>query len=85
MKTDEFLNDHAGQGVRLTVKLLDSTTVLIEGSPASLRFLSELILAHVDGNEDGRRLSPTDAGQVFFDKKSTHGLYLHILPCGQTD
>jgi len=81
MKSDEICDHYAEMGVKLTIRLLDDETVLIEGASDALTFLSKLLEAHVGEKEDGRQLTPNGPGQVFFTEKSTLGIYIHMLPC----
>jgi hypothetical protein len=57
--------------------------VLIEGEDKALEFLGKILLAHSKYKEGcGFEIGPKSAGNVFFNKKkSTHGLYIHRLPC----
>jgi hypothetical protein len=66
----------------LTVRRLDRTTVLIEGTSRDLRFLGSLLLALAAGRKDcGYQLGPRTAGSRHFTPESLLGLYLHRLPC----
>ncbi len=81
MKTDDICNAYADKGVKLTVKLLDNETVLIESTSEGLTFLAEFLFAHVEDREDGTQLAPKGPGNIFFTKESTIGLYIHQVPC----
>lgn len=81
MKTNDICEHYANKGTKLTVRLLDDDTVLIEGSDDALKFLGELIVAHVENEGDGLHIGPNAAGNVFFTTRSTLGLYLHRTPC----
>lgn len=78
MKADDICEAYAKKGIKITVRLLDKETVLIEGAADGLLFLSKLLAAHVRENEDGRSLGPNDAGSVLFTEDSTLGLYIHL-------
>ena len=62
---------------------LDRDTILIEGDAAALRFLGQFILAHsrAEKGDCHNGLHPREAGNAWFTKESTLGLYLHKLPC----
>jgi hypothetical protein len=81
MKTDDICDYYADKGIKLTVRLLDNETVLIEGKAEALSFLGKMLLAHAEEKEDGRLISPNSSGQVFFTKESTLGVYIHRIPC----
>jgi len=81
MKSDDICNYYAETGTKLTIRLLDDETVLVEGTSDALTFLSKLLQAHVEEREDGRHLGPNGPGQVFFTEESTLGIYIHRLPC----
>ncbi len=70
---------------KLTIAKLDQDTVLIEGDAAVLEFLGQFILAHsrADKNDCHNGLHPREAGNAWFTKESTLGLYLHKLPCDE--
>jgi len=71
--------------LKLTIKKLDRSTVLIEGSAKALEFLGRFIVAHSQADPDdcGIGLSANGAGSAWFTKESTLGFYLHRLPCTQ--
>ena len=71
---------------KLTVRKFDKHTILIEGSASALEFLGRYLVAHAlgDGLDCGVGLSPYDAGNAWFTKDSTLGIYLHKLPCWQS-
>lgn len=81
MKTDDICDYYADKGVKLTVRLIDDETVLLEGTAEALSFLGKVLLAHAEEKEDGRLLSPNSSGQVFFTKESTLSIYIHRTPC----
>ena len=79
--TNEVVDHFAESGATLTLNILEGTDVLIEGDANSLEFLANYILAYINGDEHARNINPNGAGSIFFKPKSTHGLYIHILPC----
>jgi len=78
---NEVLEHFADAGARLKVEILEDAEVLIEGDHKSLEFLANYILAYINGDEHARNINPDGAGSVFFKEGSTHGLYIHLLPC----
>jgi hypothetical protein len=59
--------------------------VLIEGDQKALKFLADLILAFVDSDYGcNLDIHPTGAGSNHMSDASTHGIYLHKLPCEMT-
>jgi len=81
MRSDDICENFAKRNGKLTVRLLDNETVLLEGTVEGLTFLSELLLAHSEEKEDGQYLGPNGSGQALFSDKSTLGLYIHRIPC----
>jgi hypothetical protein len=56
--------------------------VLIEGEAQALEFLGKVLIAQAKFKKDCRfHLSPKSAGCAFFKKTSTHGVYIHRIPC----
>jgi hypothetical protein len=87
--TNVVMEAHASSSSKLTVRTFSEESdglteqyVLLEGDPEALRFLAELILAHVNSDEGcGRFIHPNGPGSIHFDDKSTTGIYIHKLPC----
>jgi hypothetical protein len=78
----------AGRPIQLSVRLLHSSgeeiedpTVLIEGNADTLEWLSKVIAAVAVDEDCGYGVSPVGAGNAFFDRRATHGIYIHRLPC----
>jgi len=71
--------------VKIKTSTLDNTDILIEGDASSLEFLGEIILslAKDEKNKCSYSISPTGSGNAFFEKGSTHGIYIHRLPCNE--
>ncbi len=71
--------------LKLTIKKLDRSTVLIERSAKALEFLGRFIVARSQADPDDCTigLSPGGAGNAWFTKESTLGIYLHRFPCKQ--
>jgi len=56
--------------------------VLIEGYAPDLEFIGNLLIAQAREERDcGFHISPVGAGNAFFSAESTHGIYIHRLPC----
>jgi hypothetical protein len=79
--TNDVFESFAKKGAKLCVRMLDKSTVLIEGDPVGLEFLGNLFLALARSNERSVQFSPQGAGKNRFTKKSTTGFYLHKAPC----
>ena len=71
--------------LKLTIKKLDRSTVLIEGSAKALEFLGRFMVARsqADPGDCTIGLSPSGAGNAWFTKESTLGFYLHRFPYEQ--
>ena len=74
----------------LKVKLLEKTlpekesaglsSILVEGDRTSLEWLADFILASAaDAHDCGSFVGPDGPGNIFFDKRSEFGLYIHPL------
>jgi hypothetical protein len=61
----------------------DSSYVLIEGDRNAFKFLARLFDAHAEADDCGFHIGPKCAGNAWFKKGSSLGLYLHKLPCGE--
>ena len=75
---------YVDRSVKVTMKPLPGRpkTLLIEGDELGFDFLGKLFLAHAKGiNGCGFSVGPREAGNAFFSKKSSVGIYLHRLPC----
>ena len=79
--TNEVVDHFAALEAKLRIEILEGSEVLIEGDKESLEFLANYILAYVNGDEHARNINLEGAGSLFFREGSTHGFYLHILPC----
>jgi hypothetical protein len=71
----------AGDG-QITIKMLGTENILIEGSAAALEFLGKLLHAQATFSSNcGFQISPTGAGNALFSESSSLGIYIHRLPC----
>jgi len=84
MNSDEICDAYARKNIKLTVRLLNDEDVLIEGDSGALEFLGNLFLAHAREETCGRNIGPNAAGNAFFTKDSTKGIYIHRVPCQHT-
>lgn len=81
---DDVVSSLAESGDRVTCRLLDDETVLIEGSSSALASLGELLSTQASFEKDcGFHLGPSGPGSAVFSGESTHGIYIHRLPCDQ--
>jgi hypothetical protein len=90
---NEILDRHGSSEDKLTVRTvtyenddpsLDASTqtfVLLEGNENALKFLAEMILAHLATPICDVSLHPLGAGSAHFSSTSTTGIILHKLPC----
>jgi hypothetical protein len=85
---DKVWQLYDGLKVRLLVKTLPEEegagvpSILLEGDRTSLEWLADFILASAADERDcGSFVGPDGPGNIFFDKKSEFGLYIHRLPC----
>jgi len=79
--SNEVIDRYSDPETKLTVQILDDSAVLIEGNANSLEFLANYILAYINDGWHSLNINPNGAGGDFFTSKSTHGIYIHILPC----
>jgi len=55
--------------------------VFIEGDAESLEFLGNLLLAKsIEEDEYGSQIGPRVVGSIFFNRDSTHNLYIYRIP-----
>jgi hypothetical protein len=60
----------------------EADMVLIEGEAEALEFIGKLIITQAKCKKDcSFFIGPDTAGKIFFTKNSTHGFYIHRLPC----
>ena len=77
MRPDDVCKLESKTPPKLAIRMLDESTMLIEGKKEALRFLGTLLIAVADDSlGDGFQLSPDGPGSVFFSTSSTVGLYL---------
>lgn len=95
MDTDEVFKKYSGKFVKkkkknklyIYVKRITDgadykdNMVFIEGDAESLEFLGNLILAKsIEEYEFGCQIGPRVAGKIFFNRDSTHNLYIYRIP-----
>jgi hypothetical protein len=85
---DEVWKLYEGQKVQLAVKVLVEDkreglpSILLEGDRTSLEWLADIILASAADERDcGSFVAPDGPGNIYFDKSSEFGIYIHRLPC----
>jgi hypothetical protein len=92
MIPDKICAKYAGENKvptkkKLTVKIIPEdengpAIVLIEGEQEALEFLGRLLLSQARFKLDcGFQIGPKSAGNALFKRNSTHGIYIHRLPC----
>jgi len=62
----------------------DVPAMLIEGSREDLLRLSERLRYVADEEDCGYELSPRGPGCILFNAASSHGVYVHRIPCTNT-
>lgn len=75
--------------IHLSLSLLQASdgeegkpVILVEGDSETLLFLADLLLAQAQDSTDcGCQIGPDGPGGVFFDPRSTYGIYIHCFPC----
>ena len=78
---DDLMGEFAASGAKVTFRMLDGKTALIEGSAEALSFLGRLLLAQAQFAQDsGFQIAPNGAGSAVFTAQSTLGLYIHRQP-----
>ena len=84
MKTpDKVVSSYSKNPPKLKVAVFsdsDEHYVLLEGDREALRMLGEMLIATADQTADfDFSMHPRGAGIIFFNKASTHGLYLNLV------
>ena len=82
--TEKYVNNQSKLTVRTFTEPGETpeTFVLLEGEADALRFIGEAILALANSDYGCNwDIHPKGAGNIYFDKNSTMGIYLHKLPC----
>ncbi len=79
--TNQVFELFATKDAKITVRMLDKLTILVEGDSTAIEFLGKLLLAHAKSDEHSVQLSPHGAGRNRFSKESTLGFYVHKVPC----
>ena len=78
---DESSAAFANSGEAVRICMLDSETVLIEGSQIGLENLARLIAGQAASSDCGFQISPSGPGSKLFRPGSTLGVYIHRVPC----
>jgi hypothetical protein len=83
---DSICGRFAENPQKLTVRMLEEQTVLIEGSAEALEFIGNLIISQARFEKDcGFQISPNGSGDAVFSPDSNVGLYIHRVPCKDGD
>ena len=81
MSPDKVFKQYSKQKPKIEIRVEDDI-VFIEGKSNALEMLGKVIIAQSKFDKDcGIQISPNGAGKVFFKRSSTHGIYIHRLPC----
>src|SRR5471032_3385800 len=73
---DQVCGSFAEGGGQITIKMLDTENILIEGSATALEFLGRLLQAQAAFPKDcGFQISPIGAGNALFSPSSSLGIY----------
>ena len=74
--------------IRLNLSLLEAPDagakpmILVEGDSETLLFLADLLIAQAqDSSNCGKQIAPDGPGNSFFEPRSAFGIYIHCLPC----
>jgi hypothetical protein len=85
---NDVLEQHANSNTPLKLCLISEKGegycqdfALLEGSQEALRFVADLIYAHLESGHCELGLHPKGAGSAHLDEALTVGLILHSLPC----
>jgi hypothetical protein len=63
--------------IKLTITIKEDL-IYIDGSKKTLKWLAKIIDAYADQDwEDDFFIEPKGAGSIYFNKNSTHGVYLY--------
>ena len=81
MNPDNILKKYSKKHPKIKI-WLEEDMVFIEGQSKSLELLGRILIAQSKYKKDcGFQISPTSAGKIFFRRSSTHGIYIHRVPC----
>ncbi len=81
MNPDDCLNMFSEKFPTFKIWVEDDM-VFVEGESEALDLIGKLFIAQSKFEKDcGYQLAPTGSGMKFFNTASTHGLYIHRLPC----
>ena len=81
MNPDKVLLRYLRHRPKITIRV-EKDFVLIEGKNTALEMLGKVLIAQSKYDKDcGSQMSPKGAASKYFSKESTHGIYIHRLPC----
>ncbi|MDP3148288.1 MAG: hypothetical protein Q8N83_04070 [Ignavibacteria bacterium] len=73
---NQVIRSHNNEKIKLTVGT-DDNFIYLEGSKKSLKWLAEIIDAYAEQPfADDYWIRPKGAGNSYFTRKSTHGIYM---------
>ncbi len=80
MKPDDICREYSANK-KITIQI-EEDMIIIEGEAEALEFVGHLILAQARFDDDcSFFIGPKTAGRIFFTSQSSHGIYIHRLPC----
>lgn len=74
---DRMCEKYASTTSKITLRLLDSNTILVESDKRGLEFLGNLLICVSQTVGEGFQLSPDGPGSALFSRESGIGLYIH--------
>ena len=90
IRPDDITVHYSAERVQLNLQIIEPTDAedrplfLIEGDQNALLFLADLLLAQASDPLDcGFQILPP--AKKLMSKKSKYGLYIHVLPCPETE
>jgi hypothetical protein len=83
---DKASGEMVDRGLKVTYRILESGTSLLEGSREALEAFAQIILSQARSDSDcGFDVAPVGPGSALFTSSSDLGLYVHRLPCASHD
>jgi|ERR1700683_1185266 len=83
-RVNDVFKIYEHKAAKLTVRMLDKKTILLEGDSVALEFLGDLLHSCARSSDHSAQFSPNGAGSARFTKQSTLGIYAHRLPCPES-
>jgi hypothetical protein len=83
---DNASGEMVDRGLKVTYRMLEAGTTLLEGSREALEAFAQIILSQArSGSDCGFEAAPVGPGSALFTSSSDVGLYVHLLPCASHD